>query len=50
VILVFTLLIINNPLVMGEHVNGRVRNVVAWGFSAVLICLSVLLLLSPFFS
>jgi len=50
VILVFTLLIINNPQVMGEHVNGRVRNVVAWGFSGVLICLSVLLLLSPFFS
>ncbi|MCX6373344.1 MAG: divalent metal cation transporter, partial [Actinobacteria bacterium] len=50
VILVFTLLMINNPRVMGEHVNGRVRNVVAWGFSGVLICLSVLLLLSPFFS
>jgi len=50
VILVFTLLIINNPQVMGEHVNGRARNVVAWGFSGVLICLSVLLLLSPFFS
>jgi len=50
VILVFTLLIINNPRVMGEHVNGPVRNVVAWGFSGVLICLSVLLLLSPFFS
>ncbi len=50
VILVFTLLIINNPQVMGEHVNGRLRNVVAWGFSGVLICLSILLLLSPFFS
>lgn len=50
VILVFTLLIINNPRVMGEHVNGPVRNVIAWGFSGVLICLSVLLLLSPFFS
>ena len=50
VILIFTLLMINNPRVMGEHVNGRVRNVVAWTFSGVLVCLSVLLLLSPFFS
>ena len=50
VILIFTLLMINNPRVMGEHVNGRVRNVVAWTFAGVLVCLSVLLLLSPFFS
>jgi len=50
VILVFTLLMINNPRVMGEHVNGPVRNIVAWGFTAVLTCLSVLLLLSPFLS
>jgi Mn2+/Fe2+ NRAMP family transporter len=41
---------INNPRVMGEHVNGPVRNVVAWTFSGVLVCLSVLLLLSPFVS
>ena len=50
VILIFTLLIINNSRVMGEHVNGPVRNAIAWSFSGVLICLSVLLLLSPFFS
>ena len=50
VILVFTLLMINNPRVMGEHVNGPVRNVVAWGFSGVLMCLSVVLVLSPFLS
>lgn len=50
VILVFTLLMINNPRVMGEHTNGPVRNVVAWGFSIMLIALSVILLLSPVFS
>jgi NRAMP (natural resistance-associated macrophage protein)-like metal ion transporter len=50
VILVFTLLMINNPRVMGDHVNGPLRNVVAWGFSGLLICLSVALLLSPFLS
>jgi len=50
VILLFTLSMINNPRVMGEHVNGRVRNVIAWGFSIVLIGLSAALVLSPLFS
>ena len=50
VILVFTLLLINNPRVMGTHVNGRVRNVIAWGFTGALIAMSAVLLLSPFFS
>jgi Mn2+/Fe2+ NRAMP family transporter len=38
---------INDPNVMGEHVNGRVRNVIAWGFTISLIAMSALLLLSP---
>ena len=50
VILIFTLLMINNPRVMGEHVNGPVRNVIAWGFSGLLILLSAILLVSPLFS
>jgi NRAMP (natural resistance-associated macrophage protein)-like metal ion transporter len=50
VILLFTLSMINNPRVMGEHVNGPVRNVIAWGFSLVLIALSAILVLSPMFS
>jgi Mn2+/Fe2+ NRAMP family transporter len=50
VILLFTLRMINNPRVMGEHVNGPVRNAIAWGFSVVLIGLSVILVLSPLFS
>ena len=33
---------------MGDHVNGRVYNTVAWGFSVALIGLSVTLVLSPF--
>jgi Mn2+/Fe2+ NRAMP family transporter len=36
--------IINDPGVMGEHVNGPVYNVVAWAFSIVLIGLSVMLI------
>ena len=50
VILLFTLSMINNPRVMGEHVNGPVRNVIAWGFSIALICLSAFLVISPIFS
>ena len=50
VILLFTLSMINNPRVMGEHVNGRVRNLIAWGFSVVLIGLSAMLVLSPLFT
>ena len=33
---------------MGDHVNGRVYNTIAWGFSVALIGLSVTLVLSPF--
>ena len=33
---------------MGEHVNGRVYNTVAWAFSIALIGLSVTLVASPF--
>jgi Mn2+/Fe2+ NRAMP family transporter len=50
VILVFTLLLINNPRVMGEHVNGLARNVIAWTFTGSLIVMSVFLLLSPLLS
>jgi Mn2+/Fe2+ NRAMP family transporter len=50
VILLFTLSMINNPRVMGEHVNGPVRNVIAWGFSIALIGLSAFLVISPLFS
>ena len=50
VILIFTLLLINNPRVMGEHVNGRVRNVIAWGFVGTLVVMSAFLLVSPFLS
>ena len=49
-ILIFTLLMINDPHVMGEHVNGKVRNVIAWGFTIALIAMSAILLLSPLFS
>ncbi len=48
IILIYVLKIINDPRVMGEHVNGRVYNTVAWAFSIALIGLSVTLVASPF--
>lgn len=48
IILIYVLKIINDPKVMGDHVNGRVYNVVAWAFSVALIGLSVTLVASPF--
>lgn len=48
VILVFALKMVNNERVMGEHVNGPVRNVIAWTFVAALAALSVVLVVSPF--
>ena len=50
VILLFTLRIVNNPRVMGEHVNGPVRNAIAGTFSVALIAMSVVLVVSPLFS
>jgi Mn2+/Fe2+ NRAMP family transporter len=50
VILIFTLLMINDRRVMGDHVNGPVRNVIAWAFTGALIALSAVLLVSPLFS
>ena len=43
IILIYVLKIINDPQVMGDHVNGKVYNTIAWAFSAVLIGLSVTL-------
>lgn len=44
VILIFVLKIVNSPDVMGEHVNGRAYNFVAWAFAFLLIALSVVLI------
>jgi NRAMP (natural resistance-associated macrophage protein)-like metal ion transporter len=46
IILVFVLRVINQPEVMGEYVNGRVYNFIAWAFTVVLIMLSLALVLS----
>ncbi len=46
VILIFVLKIVNQPEVMGEHVNSRLFNVAAWTFAIVLIVLSVVLVVT----
>jgi len=46
IILIYVLKIINDRSVMGDHVNGRVYNGIAWAFSAVLIALTVVLVAS----
>jgi NRAMP (natural resistance-associated macrophage protein)-like metal ion transporter len=48
IILIYVLKIINDSSVMGEYVNGRVYNTIAWAFSIALIGLSVTLVASPF--
>ena len=48
IILIYVLRIINDPRVMGDHVNGRVYNTIAWAFSFALIGLSVTLVASTF--
>ena len=46
IILIYVLKIINDRSIMGDHVNGRVYNGVAWTFSIALIALTAVLILS----
>jgi Mn2+/Fe2+ NRAMP family transporter len=45
-ILVFMCLLVNRKDLMGDHVNGRVWNVVAWGTCAVMIALTLALVVT----
>ncbi len=44
VVLIFMLKLVNTRRIMGEHVNGRVQNLIAWTAVSLLIALSVVLL------
>ena len=46
IVLVFMLRLINNPRIMGEYVNGRASNIVAWSSVALLTLLTIVLLIS----
>jgi Mn2+/Fe2+ NRAMP family transporter len=43
IILVFMLRLVNNPRIMGEHVNPRWLNVLAWGLTGLIIALTLVL-------
>ncbi len=45
-ILIFMLLLVNNKRLMGQHVNSKMNNVIAWATALVLILLTILLLIS----
>lgn len=49
VILIFMLLLVNNRRIMGDRVNGRWFNAVAWGATAVIILFTAMLLVSSIF-
>jgi NRAMP (natural resistance-associated macrophage protein)-like metal ion transporter len=42
-ILIFMLLLVNRPDLMGAHVNSRSFNVIAWGTSAIMIALTLVM-------
>ncbi len=49
IILVFMLRLVNNPRIMGRYVNPRWLNVLAWGLTALIIVLTLLLFGSSLF-
>jgi Mn2+/Fe2+ NRAMP family transporter len=50
VVLICMILLVNNKKIMGEHVNKPINNLIGWSAVSVLIGLSLLLLVLPFFS
>ena len=40
-VVIFMLLLVNKKDLMGEYVNSRLYNIVAWGLTAVMVVLSV---------
>lgn len=49
VVLILMLKLINDRRIMGDFVNSRARNVVAWSTAIVLMIFTVMLVASPFF-
>lgn len=47
VVLICMMLMVNNKDIMGEYVNGRIKNVVGWVTIIVLIVLTVILTFEP---
>jgi Mn2+/Fe2+ NRAMP family transporter len=47
VVLICMMLLVNNPRIMGAHVNKRLNNIIGWSAVVVLIALSALLIFLP---
>jgi NRAMP (natural resistance-associated macrophage protein)-like metal ion transporter len=45
-VLIFMVKMVNNPKIMGTHVNNRFQNVVGWSSTAILIALTAILLVT----
>ncbi len=50
IILIFVMLLINDKRIMGKYVNGRIFNIVSWATIGSIILLSLLLVVTSFFS
>jgi Mn2+/Fe2+ NRAMP family transporter len=46
IVLIFMLLLINDPMVMREHTNGFLLNLVSWAIVIVLVVLSTVMVIS----
>jgi len=42
VVMIFVLLLVNRPELMGKYVNGRAFNILAWALSIAMIVLTML--------
>jgi len=49
VVLVCMILLVNNKKIMGKHVNKPLNNIIGWTAVSVLVILSLMLLVMPFF-
>ncbi|HOW41761.1 MAG TPA: divalent metal cation transporter [Bacteroidales bacterium] len=50
VVLISMILLINNKKIMGVYVNNMIQNIIGWAAVIILVILSVILLIIPFFS
>jgi Mn2+/Fe2+ NRAMP family transporter len=45
-VLIFMIKMVNNPKIMGTHVNNRFQNVVGWSSTTILVALTAVLLVT----
>jgi len=50
VVLISMILMVNNPKIMGVHVNNKLQNSIGWATTIILVLLTVLMVVSPLLS